>query len=238
MSFGDKLADVVSLRVSFVDVAVSWQTLDRFKTTLIAKLLAKWPDQSRKKDILAVVVDAFNDMEQTLAPETEPQSAMENLWKKIVVVDGLQAQSPVRLLFCDTEQVIDEQVPLNMEDRPLVPYSLLNILWRNDGGITLQRSNVTISDSQWARYAMPHARSQSATDFSSVPFPQQVPSNGTAHAAPPVRAGPPGTTPDQNCWREYIQEGTNRPYYHNEVTNVTKWRLPAGATLLPAEANS
>jgi YHS domain-containing protein len=33
---------------------------------------------------------------------------------------------------------------------------------------------------------------------------------------------------EEEEWVEYVDEGSGKPYYHNSVTNVTRWDKPPG----------
>jgi hypothetical protein len=44
----------------------------------------------------------------------------------------------------------------------------------------------------------------------------------------PSRSASHGNTSQENQWTEYVDEATGKPYYHNAVSNATRWDKPPG----------
>jgi len=187
----------LSQRVCFVELATSLETARRVRELMVGYLT-----------------------NSGTLPALEAVDDGKPFWESVVDERALNRQTHHRLVWCD----IAEGEPELPEDRPLVPYALLDVRGRPDSEPEIQSVPLAeeVSDDDWVRLG---------SVWTSAVKPTEQWNGGLPRRVAPVRTT--GTTSTNAAWVEYkTDEGHS--YYHNLVTRDTVWELPADVTAQPA----
>mmetsp|Transcript_97037 Transcript_97037/g.313342 ORF Transcript_97037/g.313342 Transcript_97037/m.313342 type:complete len:450 (+) Transcript_97037:60-1409(+) len=219
----------LSLRISFLEIAVSSDTARRARDLLIERLDEVWA-----RTPLEGWAAALEAVDRTLpgAEGADAAAPRPSLWESAVDERAFQKGSQHRLVWCDTalgELMLPEQ-------RPLEPHALLHASLQAGGMPEVRRVKAAedLADSDWVRLGSTWTAAQAATEFYNVRPSRRRPFVATPQSRPAAAQGPAaaGAEAPADAWCEYrTPEG--QLYYYRPATGETAWALPPGASLAP-----
>jgi len=247
-----------SLRVNFLELAVTLDTARRARDLLIERLAATssaipregWAASLAAIDRGGATADTADGLSCSMWEQ--PQS----FWARVVDERAFETQAQYRLVWCDVAHG-DLLLP---EERPLLPHALLLASARRGGGVEQRREEAQeLPAGDWVRLGSPWTPLTAATAFWSqsdagqeralARAPGELLSNGwTKHYTPagaayyqrpgsretfwqiPAEAppAPPPAVATAPSWISYKTQD-GQVYYWNRQTNTTHWTLPEGA---------
>ena len=230
----------VSFRVNFVEVAVSQETARRTRDLIVQNLERSWGDVSLREAWAAALEPIQHPpLGCEDAPEAGEGGRVRSFWEFVVDERAHKTRAQHRLVWCDVDQSWgDFTLP---EDRPLVPFALLNVMLRGAGerGKLEHMSVEEVTRAKWVRLGSTATIAAVATPFwnEAAAYPAALHAAAALPAAAALQAPqaqPAAATqpPETNQYVQYSSQQGGKPYYYHLATRQSVWVLPPGAVLV------
>lgn len=212
----------LSMRLCFVEIAVNVETARKVRDLLISRLgETGGTSESWVSALLPPTSDGGRD--------PPPGGHVPSFWESIIEERPFLKNAQHRLVWCDA--VLGDLELL--EERPLIPYTLLNVTAEADSQPSLESVQDELSDGDWVRLGSSWTAATQATDWWSVSCPRFRSARAVAPAPSLAPATAYANISLASDWVEHRTE-EGRLYFYNRITLQSRWDDPREQLAAPA----